>query len=328
MIYVPNMPHATKPVSVGWQFSTVMVLPSTPSSWGGVLSQCRITTDHTAISVAIEQLERLRPLLPTSARLLADRWYVTGPFVRSCQQMQLEALMRLKRNRKLYRGALPRRPGQRGPARKDGTVFQGSHPETWGEADASWSGTDWADRPLQVQAWHRLHFQQARECLVTVYRVLREQARDTKRDPRESWFVWTGPEPLALSEVAPAYRRRFSHEHTYRFLKQDLLWTKVHVRTPEQFERWSLVVATAMNQLLLARPLGQAEYRPWERRREHVTPRHMRRVMTRILSQLGTPAPWPKLRGKSPGRAKGWRPARAPRFEVVRKGKQSPKKRR
>ena len=27
MIYVPNLPHATKPVSVGWQFSTVMLLP-------------------------------------------------------------------------------------------------------------------------------------------------------------------------------------------------------------------------------------------------------------------------------------------------------------
>jgi hypothetical protein len=27
MIYVPNMPHATKPVSVGYQFSTVMLLP-------------------------------------------------------------------------------------------------------------------------------------------------------------------------------------------------------------------------------------------------------------------------------------------------------------
>lgn len=32
MIYVPNMPHATKPVSVGYQFSTVMLLPEQASS--------------------------------------------------------------------------------------------------------------------------------------------------------------------------------------------------------------------------------------------------------------------------------------------------------
>ncbi|GAC1650186.1 MAG: hypothetical protein NVS4B12_19790 [Ktedonobacteraceae bacterium] len=33
MIYVPNMPHATKPVSVGWQFSTVMLLPDRLYTW-------------------------------------------------------------------------------------------------------------------------------------------------------------------------------------------------------------------------------------------------------------------------------------------------------
>lgn len=107
---------------------------------------------------------------------------------------------------------------------------------------------------------------------MTVFRVLRERAKGTKRDPRESWFVWVAEESLALSEVAQHYRRRFSHEHSYRFLKQDLLWAKVQVRTPEQFARWSLVVATAMNQLVLARSLGQAIYRRWERRRERVTP--------------------------------------------------------
>jgi hypothetical protein len=42
-----------------------------------------------------------------------------------------------------------------------------------------------------------------------------------------------------LEQVRPWYRRRFSHEHGYRFLKQDLLWTTAHLRTPEQVERWS-----------------------------------------------------------------------------------------
>ncbi|MBE3559769.1 MAG: transposase [Ktedonobacteraceae bacterium] len=328
MIYVPNVLHARKPVSVGWQFSTVMLLPSTPSSWGAVLSQRRITSAETAISVAIEQLEALRPVLPESARLLTDRWYVTGPFVQACARLQMSALMRLKRNRKLYRRAPARLPGQRGTPRKDGDLFQGSRPETWGEPDASWSGSDWHGKPITVQAWQHLHFRQAREVEVTVFRVLREGARDTKRDPRESWFVWVGEESPDLSEVAETYRRRFSHEHSYRFLKQDLLWTKAHVRTPEQFERWSLVVATTMNQLVLARSLGQAIYRPWERRRERVTPRQVRRVMAAILLQVGTPARVPKPRGKAPGRPKGWRPPRAPRFEVVRKAKPVPKKRR
>lgn len=327
MIYVPNLPHAAKPVSVGWQFSTVMLLPEHPSSWGATLSQRRIASSQTAVEVAIEQVEALRPLLPASARLLTDRWYVTGPFVQACQRLHLPALMRLKRNRKLYRPAPAHPAGKRGAPRKDGDLFQGSRPETWGKPDASWSGTDWRGKPLLVQSWQQLHFRQARAVEVTVFRVLREGARGTKRDPRESWFVWVGQDALALSEVAASYRLRFSHEHSYRFLKQDLLWTKVHVRTPEQFERWSLVVATAMNFLVVARSFGQAAYRRWERRRERVTPRQVRRIMAGILLQVGTPTKPPKPRGKSPGRAKGYHPGKAPRFEVVRKTKPVPKKR-
>src|SRR4051812_43463632 len=55
MIYVPNLPHASKPVSVGWQFSTVMLLPNQPSSWGAILSQQRIASSQTAVEVAIKQ---------------------------------------------------------------------------------------------------------------------------------------------------------------------------------------------------------------------------------------------------------------------------------
>src|SRR5947209_16073603 len=97
-------------------------------------------------------------------------------------------------------------------------------------------------------------------------------------------------------------------EHGYRFLKQALLWNRVHVRTPEQFERWSWLVALVLNQLYLARELGQAVHRPWERSDRPVTPQQVRRVMPTILLQLGTPARLCQPRGKSPGRAKGFRP--------------------
>lgn len=325
IIYLPNLPHAKRPVSVGWQFSTIMLLPTTPSSWGAILSQRRIPGTETAISVAMEQLEELLPLLPACRRLLADRWYPTGPFVVACQRLSLDALLRLKRNRKLYRQAPPPEAGKRGAPRKDGDVFQGTQPDTWGEPDASWEGRDHRDKPIRVQAWQHLHFRQAREVELTVYRVLRMGAKETRRDPRESWFIWRGQDPLPLEDLVDCYQRRFSHEHTYRFLKQDLLWTKAHVRTAPQFERWSLVVATAMNQLVLGQSLGQASYRPWEQRRERVTPRQVRRIMPAILLQLGTPAHMPKPRGKSPGWPKGSPRRRSPRFEILKKPKPVPK---
>lgn len=95
--------------------------------------------------------------------------------------------------------------------------FKEAVPRPWADPDACWKGSDWRGKPIRVQAWHQLHLRQAREVEVTVFRVLREQATDSKLDPRESWFVWTGEQPLPLEEVAASYRRRFSQEHSYRF---------------------------------------------------------------------------------------------------------------
>ena len=303
-------------------------LATTAQQLGSDLSQQRMASSQTAVEVGIAHLEPLRPLLPNGVRLLADRWYPTGPFLSACQRLAIDALMRLKRNRKLYRVAPAAAPGARGAPRKHGPLFQGSKPETWGEPDESWQGSDDAGKPIQVTAWHQLHFRQASEVQVSVYRVVREHARGTRRDPVESWFCWVGSAPLPPSEVVSTYRYRFSHEHTYRFLKQDLFWTKARVRTPEQFERWSLVVATAMNHLVLARSLGQAQFRPWENRREVVTPRQVRRCMPTILAQLGTPAHAPKVRGKAPGWRKGTPRRRTERFAVIKKPKPVPKTRR
>jgi hypothetical protein len=327
MIYVPNLPHATTPVSAGWQFSTLMLLPEQPSSWVGILDQRRIGTEQTAIAVGIEQLRTVLPLIGRQVIVLADRWYAGVHFVQACHELGCAALIRLKRNRKLYR-ATPPRTGKRGTPCKHGPLFQGTRPETQGPADAEWEGVDEHGKRVVVSCWKGLHFREAPEAEVCVIRVLREAARDTKRDPRESWFIWTGQQEVPLEQVRPWYRKRFSQEHGYRFLKQDLLWTQAHLRTPEQVERWSWIVACACNQLLLCQHSGLAVRRPWESRQRPATPRQVRRVLPSILQRLGTPALPPKPRGKSPGWRKGRVRTPAARFPVVKKPKPVPKTRR
>jgi hypothetical protein len=325
LIYMPNRPHATKPVSVGWQYSTLMLLPEQPSSWVGVLDQRRIGSEQTAIEVGIAQLRALLPYVSRAVILLADRWYAVGRFVRACRELECAALIRLKRNRKLYRAAPKRKPKQRGAPCKHGPLFQGTRPETHGPADTQWEGTDEHGKRVVVCCWKGLHFREAPEAEVGVIRVQRDAARDTKRDPRISWFIWTGKEDVPLEQVRPWYRKRFSQEHGYRFLKQDLLWTRAHLRTPEQVERWSWMVACACNLLLVSHHLGLAVLRPWESKERPLTPRQVRRAMPRILQQVGTPAVPPKPRGKSPGWHKGRQRTLAPRFAVVRKPKPVPK---
>jgi hypothetical protein len=316
MIYVPNLPHASKPVSVGWQFSTMMLLPEQPSSWVGILDQQRISTEQTAVEVAIMQLQAVLPLLKRPVIIVADRWYARPEFLQVCRDLGCQVIVRLKRNRKLYRP--PVRKHTRGAPPKDGPLLQGSRPETLGTPDEVWEG-EHNGKPVRVSRWNHLHFSQARDLSLSVVRVQREQAKDTKRDPRESWFVLLD-DRIPLSQVVDIYARRFSQEHGYRFLKQELLWDKAQVRTPEQYERWSLLVALAHNQLLLARDLGHAAFRPWERPSAHaLTPQQVRRGMSAILSQVGTPARRCQPRGKSPGRATGFHPVPAQRYDVVRK---------
>ncbi len=327
VVYVPNLPESSKPISYGWQFSTVVILPEQPSSWTAVLDQQRIRSDQTSVEVAAAQLRQLAPLLRCRPIVATDRWYSCAPFLLATEGLPFDKLLRLKRKRVLYRAA-PAPTGKRGAPRKDGERFQCGNPSTYGQASGSWQGTDASGHPVEITWWHGLHLPKARHIEVTVIRVLRHRATDRPRDPRESWFLWDGSVDACVPEVALGYRRRYAHEHGYRFDKQGLLWAQPRLRTPAQFDRWSQVVAIVHNHLVLARPQVQAELRPWETSAREASPQQVRRAMAKIVAQLGTPAQPPKPRGKSPGRPKGAPVRPAPRYGVVYKSKPGPKKRR
>jgi hypothetical protein len=72
--------------------------------------------------------------------------------------------------------------------------------------------------------------------------------------------------------------------------KQVLMWDEPRLRTPEQTERWTQIVACAHNLLVLARPLLEGVYRPWETRWAVATLTQVRRAMPTFLKELGTPA--------------------------------------
>jgi hypothetical protein len=325
VVYKPNLPESSKPISYGWQFSTLVLLPAQPSSWTGVLAQQRIRSEQTSVEVAAAQLRELAPLLGCRPIVASDRWYSCAPFLLLTEGLPFDKLLRLKRKRVLYRGA-PAPTGKRGAPRKDGERFQCGDPSTYGQASGSWQGQDAAGHPVELTWWTGLHLPKARHLEVTVIRLVRQRALDRPRDPRESWFLWDGPVDACLPEVALGYRRRYSHEHGYRFDKQALLWAKPRLRTPAQFERWSQIVAIVQNLLLLARPLVQAVLRPWETSHRPASPQQVRRALAKIVVQLGTPARPPKPRGKSPGRAKGALIPPAPRHAVIYKTKPQPKK--
>jgi len=318
-LYAHNLPHSTKPVTVGWQFSSLVVLPEPTSSWTYVLDTERIASTTNAALVGATQLQAVVPLLPAPACLVADRHYGSATFIKHTAEIACAKLLRIPRNRVFYRPA-PAHSGKRGAPKKDGTPFRCRDARSHGKPTCTWEGADEQGHKIEVAAWTPLHVKSCRAVTFTVIRVTRHGATGKKRDPRVSWFIWISAALLPLAQVWPTYRRRYGHEHGLRFDKQDLLWMEPRVRTPEQFQRWTDLVGIVRDELVLARPEVEALRQPWDSRTRAATPRQVRRTMSRIVGRLGTPVPPPRPRGKSPGRARGTKFRRAPHYPVVYKG--------
>ena len=65
---------------------------------------------------------------------------------------------------------------------------------------------------------------------------------------------------------------------------------------------------------------------PWQSPQDSLSPGRVAQAFASILAAIGTPAPPPKVRGKSPGRAPGERPSPRPRYPTVKKRASKQKK--
>jgi hypothetical protein len=334
-VHVANLPDEEKPIGVGWQFSLVTAVSPLPSSWAYDLECSRLTTETTAAELAIAQLTHVLPQLPKrSARplMLGDRYYGSAAFLLGARTLEADKLVRIQTHRVFYRPPPEPDPHRQGRRPTKGARFQPKDPTTHGTPTATWTGTDQRGRTVTVTAWDHLAFAKGMTHPFTVVRSVRQDSQpDTRKNPRVVWLIWDSyrketatesvpPTPAPLPKIADYYAARFSIEHSFRFKKQNLLWAEPRLRTPEQFERWSDLIAAANNSLFLARELQICRRLPWEQSpARSPTPQQVRRALAHELPQLGTPASPPKPRGKAPGRTPGAHVKPAERYPIVRK---------
>lgn len=329
LVPIANLPKNVHAASPAWVMSHVVLLPMQAGQGTYVLDTVRVKSSELATEVAARQLRAVVALLVARGVhpiILGDRWYACAPFLAPMADVKASKLLRVKSNRVFYRPAPARLAHQIGASRKDGDRFQCKDESSHGKPDASWEGIDAKGARVEVRCWNHLHLRTVRRVEVSLIQIIRQGASGKARDPKISWFVWHSEQPAPLAEVSPIYRLRYSHEHGYRFDKQELLWDVPRLSTPERTERWTWVVACAHNLLVLARPLVDGCYRPWETRRSVLTLAQVRRAMPTLLHELGTPARPPQPRGKAPGRAKGFHPTPRTRHAVIRKTSKRPKK--
>ncbi len=100
------------------------------------------------------------------------------------------------------------------------------------------------------------------------------------------------------------YLRRFDLEHTLRFLKQTLGWTRPHLREPAAADRWTWILLAVHTQLRLARLLAVNHRLPWQKplTTARLTPVRVRAGYRRICRAAVRPARPPKPTRAGSGR--------------------------
>ena len=195
----------------------------------------------------------------------------------------------------------------------------------------------------KAYAWHRLHprltsraaWRQHNGELPIIEGTLIRLTVDKlpgDRHPKPVW-LWSSRPPATAFDVDRLWRmflRRFDIEHTFRFLKQTLGWTRPRVRTPEQADRWTWLIIAAHTQLRFARDLAEDLHRPWEKptaEPRRLTPARVRRGFRNLRPTTPLPAGAPKSSRPGPGRPPGTKnKQRATRHDVGKRATTRPSK--
>jgi hypothetical protein len=337
--YSASKHSAGQPIVAGWSYQWISQLGWAPDSWTAPLDAMRITPRMDATSATVSQIRRLVGLLPADgevALFVLDAGYDPIGIGHDLTDVGCEVLCRIRDDRVFYTDPAPRpnRPPESGgrPPRH-GKRFKCSEPSTWPEPQGSLAASDPRYGTVTVTAWHGVHprlsgrghwadFATPPIVKGSVIRVdVEHLPKPTSRAKKTLWLFWSGEGEPDLDRCWRAYLRRFDIEHGFRFVKSTLGWTTPSLCTPEQADRWTWLVVSALTQLRLARGLVADLRLPWEKPRDpaRLTPARVRRAFRGLRATIGTPASPPKSTTPGPGRPKGTRRPPRTRYPAVKK---------
>jgi hypothetical protein len=208
---------------------------------------------------------------------------------------------------------------------------------TWGEPDARevvpLTLRNGRVCQVEIEAWYNLLMRGMKNIPMhkypfTLLRIIVKDSKGKQVFNHPLWLIIIGERrrEISLLDAYEGFRQRYDLEHFFRFGKNKLLLTSYQTSDVEREESWWEIVGLAYVQLYLAAPLAQKLPRPWERylpefkkgkSEELPSPSMVQRNIVRIVGAIGTPAESPKLRGKSPGRPKGYVLRKRERLPVI-----------
>ena len=330
----------------GWPYSFVAALGPGASSWVLPLDAVRLGPGDDDLEVTAAQLREVTVRLVAAGQweegdppvlVAMDAGYNVTRLAFLLADLPLVLVARVRSGRVFYRDPAPRSRALPGMAPRHGEPVRCAAP---GRPDLAQDGVT-RHGPVAVSAWNRVHQALHRACggwedwpprtrfPVVPGTLIRLAAPGLA----PMWLRASAPDAgqAEVRSLWQCYLRRFDLEHTFRFLKQQLGWTRPLLRDPAAADRWTWLILAAYAQLYLARDLVADARLPWQPRRPRpgsprvTTPGRVRAGFRHARAAAGTPASVAKPAGPGPGRPPGSRnQAKAPRHPV---GKTSPKKR-
>ena len=325
----------------GWPYSFVAALETGRTSWTTILDAQRLGPSDDPTEVTAAQVRELIERLRAAGRhrdsdpdilVVFDAGYDVTRLAHLLADLPVELLGRVRSNR-AYRLPAPEHRSGVGRPPRHGPEFKLDQPDSQPEPAFSTSSDTDRYGAATATAWHRAHPRLTRRGawarhdseLPIVEGTLIRLTVDRlpgDRDPKPLWLWHSRPEatPADTERLWRKFLRRFDIEHTFRFLKQTLGWTRPRVRTPDQGDRWTWLIIAAHTQLRLARDLTEDLRRPWEKRisePRRLTPARIRRGFRNLRPTTTLPASAPKPTRPGPGRPPGVKNKRpAPHHDV------------
>ena len=256
----------------GWPYSLVATLEPGRTSWTALLDAVRLGPRDDVTEVSATQVrdvvERLREAGhwregDLDILIVFDAGYDVTRLAFLLADLPVQLLGRVRSDRECSTfPPPPRAPGATGRPAKHGHALTLADPATHPAPDAVTATDTSRYGTARASAWNQVHPRLTHRgswathdgplpvlhgaiIRLAVQRLLRGP------HPRKPVWRWHSRPTLAPSDVDRlwrAYLRRFDLEHTFRFLKQTLGWTRPRVRTPEQGERWTWTAGLTITQ--------------------------------------------------------------------------------
>jgi DDE superfamily endonuclease len=313
----------------GWPYSWIAALEPGRTSWTLPLDAVRLGPADDVTEVTAAQVRDVVTRIIAAGHwkdgdpdILAvfDSGYDLTRLAWLLRDLPVEVTGRLRSDRVMYFPAPARGPGANGRPSRHGAALRFAGPASWPAPAATTVTRTTRYGAARAMAWGRLHQQLTRRAgwenhdgqlpavEGTLIRLQVEHLPgDRSPEPLWLWSSRAGTSEEEVNRTWQAFLRRFDIEHTFRFLKQVLGWTRPKLRDPAAADRWTWLVLACYAQLYLARHLAADIRLPWQRpcAPGRLTPARVRRGFRNIRQALPDLASAPKPGKPGPGRPPG-----------------------